>query len=211
MSITKLYHNQINPPTRYSATKLLILSFLTLTTSIIAITLAAEAIALFVALHPCCQCHCLLCCPPPLCHPPSLSPLPSPCRPCPLSHMLPLLVDCFFSSLLQMGGVLGNQLPLLFSRQWTCPTSTGHSPLMPFAFFVTNAGTPKTALGVGIDGIAYLNCGLGGEPTGEPTHGNLMAGKAGTRTSYYSSGGALVASRHPPLQHLAMVGCCVLC
>jgi hypothetical protein len=49
-----------------------------------------------------------------------------------------------------------------------------------------------------------------GEPTGEPTHGNLMVGKAGTRMSYHSSGGAPIASRRPSLQRLAMVGSCVL-
>ena len=38
-----------------------------------------------------------------------------------------------------------------------------------------------------------------------------MVDKAGTKTSYYSNDGALVASLHPPLQRLAMVGCCVLC
>jgi hypothetical protein len=45
---------------------------------------------------------------------------------------------------------------------------------------------------------------------GEPTCNNLMVGKAGTRTSNHSSGVALIASRHPPLQCLAMVGCCIL-
>ena len=34
-----------------------------------------------------------------------------------------------------------------------------------------------------------------------------MVDKAGTKRSYYSSGGALVASGRPPLQRLAMVGC----
>jgi hypothetical protein len=57
----------------------------------------------------------------------------------------------------------------------------------------------------------HLYCWLGGEPTGEPTRDDLMVDKAGTKMSYYSSGGALVASRRPPLQRLAMVGCCVLC
>jgi hypothetical protein len=38
-----------------------------------------------------------------------------------------------------------------------------------------------------------------------------MVGKAGTRMSYHSSGGAPIASRHPSLRRLAMVGCCVLC
>jgi hypothetical protein len=51
----------------------------------------------------------------------------------------------------------------------------------------------------------------GGEPTGEPACDDLMVDKAGTKTSYYSSGDALVASRCPPLQRLAMVGWCVLC
>jgi len=46
----------------------------------------------------------------------------------------------------------------------------------------------------------HLYCRLGSEPTGEPTHDDLMVDKAGTKTSYYSSGGALIASRHPPLQ-----------
>ncbi len=45
---------------------------------------------------------------------------------------------------------------------------------------------------------------------GEQTRGNLMVGEAGTRTSNHSSSVALIASRHPPLCHLAMVGCCVL-
>jgi len=57
----------------------------------------------------------------------------------------------------------------------------------------------------------HLYCRLGGKPTGEPTRDDLMVDKAGTKTSYYSSGGALVASRRLPLQCLAMVGCCVLC
>ncbi len=50
-----------------------------------------------------------------------------------------------------------------------------------------------------------------GEPTGGPTHGDLMVDKAGTRMSYHSSGGAPIASRRPSLRRLAMVGCCVLC
>ena len=78
---------------------------------------------------------------------------PSPFRPHPFRHMLPLLVNYFFH---------------LYGR-------------------------------------------LGGEPTGEPTRDDLMVDKAGTKTSYYSSGGALIASRRPPLQHLVMIGCCVLC
>ncbi len=45
---------------------------------------------------------------------------------------------------------------------------------------------------------------------GEPSRSNLMVGKAGTRTSNHSSGVALIASCHPPLQRLVMVGCCVL-
>jgi hypothetical protein len=45
---------------------------------------------------------------------------------------------------------------------------------------------------------------------GEPTRSNLMVGKAGTRTSNHSSSVALIASRHPPLQRLAMVGYCIL-
>jgi hypothetical protein len=57
----------------------------------------------------------------------------------------------------------------------------------------------------------HLYCRLGGEPTGVPTRDDLMVDNAGTKTSYYSSGGALVASRRPPLQRLVMVGCCVLC
>jgi hypothetical protein len=40
---------------------------------------------------------------------------------------------------------------------------------------------------------------------------DLLVDKAGTKTCYYSSGGALVASRRLPLQRFAMVGCCVLC
>ncbi len=50
-----------------------------------------------------------------------------------------------------------------------------------------------------------------GEPTGEPTRGDLMVGEAGTRMSYHSSGGALITSCHSLLRRLAMVGCCVLC
>jgi hypothetical protein len=50
-----------------------------------------------------------------------------------------------------------------------------------------------------------------GEPTGEPTRSDLMVGEAGTRMSYYSSGGAPIASRRPSLWRLVMVGCCVLC
>jgi hypothetical protein len=49
----------------------------------------------------------------------------------------------------------------------------------------------------------HLYCRLGGEPTGEPTRDDLMVEKAGTKMSNYSSGGALVASRRPPLQRLA--------
>jgi hypothetical protein len=40
---------------------------------------------------------------------------------------------------------------------------------------------------------------------------DLLVDKAGTKTCYYSSGCALVASRRLPLQRFAMVGCCVLC
>jgi hypothetical protein len=40
---------------------------------------------------------------------------------------------------------------------------------------------------------------------------DLLVDKAGTKTCYYSSGGALVASRRLPLQRFVMVGCCVLC
>jgi len=58
--------------------------------------------------------------------------------------------------------------------------------------------------------LFHLYCRLGGEPTGEPTRDDLIVDKAGTKTSYYSSGGALVASRRPPLQRLAVVGCCIL-
>jgi hypothetical protein len=50
-----------------------------------------------------------------------------------------------------------------------------------------------------------------GEPTGEPTRGSLMVSEAGTRMSYHSSGGALIASCRPLLRRLVMVGCCVLC
>jgi hypothetical protein len=50
-----------------------------------------------------------------------------------------------------------------------------------------------------------------GEPIGEQTCSNLMVGKAVTRMSYHSSGGALIASRRPLFRRLAMVGCCVLC
>jgi hypothetical protein len=45
---------------------------------------------------------------------------------------------------------------------------------------------------------------------GEPTRDSSMVGKAGTRMSNLSSGVALIASRHPPLRRLTMVGCCVL-
>jgi hypothetical protein len=40
---------------------------------------------------------------------------------------------------------------------------------------------------------------------------DLLVDKAGTKTCYYSSGGALVASHRLPLQRFAMVGCCVFC
>jgi hypothetical protein len=40
---------------------------------------------------------------------------------------------------------------------------------------------------------------------------DLLVDKSGTKTCYYSSGGALIASRRLPLQRFAMVGCCVLC
>jgi hypothetical protein len=40
---------------------------------------------------------------------------------------------------------------------------------------------------------------------------DLLVDKAGTKTCYYSSGGALVASCRLPLQRFAMVCCCVLC
>ena len=39
----------------------------------------------------------------------------------------------------------------------------------------------------------------------------VVVDKVGTRPTSYSSGGALVASRRPPLQRLAVVGCCILC
>jgi hypothetical protein len=79
-----------------------------------------------------------------------------------------------------------------------------------FTFLATNTGMPTTTPGIATDGITHLYCPLGGEPTGEPTHDDLMVGKAGTRTSYYSSGDALIANHRPPLQRLAMVDCCVL-
>ncbi len=65
-----------------------------LPTTLVDIALATEAIALFVELHPCRQHHHPLHPPCPLHHPPPLSP---PCRPQPFQHMLPLLVDCFFT------------------------------------------------------------------------------------------------------------------
>jgi hypothetical protein len=40
---------------------------------------------------------------------------------------------------------------------------------------------------------------------------DLLVDKAGTKACYYTSGGALVASRRLPLQRFSMVGCCVLC
>jgi hypothetical protein len=80
-----------------------------------------------------------------------------------------------------------------------------------FAFFANNAGAPTAALGIGADGITHLYCWLSSEPTSAPTRDNSMVGEAGTRTSYYSSGGAPITSHHPPLQRLAMVGCCDLC
>ncbi len=64
--------------------------------TLVAIALATKAIALFIALHPCCQCHHLLHPPHPLSHTSPLSPPPSPCRPHPFCHMLQLLVDCVF-------------------------------------------------------------------------------------------------------------------
>jgi hypothetical protein len=57
----------------------------------------------------------------------------------------------------------------------------------------------------------HLYCRLGGEPIDEPSHDDLMVDKAGTKTSYYSSEGTLVASLRPSLQRLTMVGCCDLC
>jgi hypothetical protein len=65
---------------------------------------------------------------------PLLMLLPLLCRPCPLHHMVPLLVDCCFSSLPWTGGVLGHHLPLLFSGQRTRPTLLEHSPSMPSPF-----------------------------------------------------------------------------
>jgi len=62
-----------------------------------------------------------------------------------------------------------------------------------------------------VDCFFHLYCRLGSEPKGEPTRDDLMVDKAGTKTSYYLSGGALIASRRSPLQRLAMVGCCILC
>jgi hypothetical protein len=41
---------------------------------------------------------------------------------------------------------------------------------------------------------------LAGRVQDEPTYGNLMVCKAGTRKSYHSSSGAILASCHPPLQ-----------
>jgi hypothetical protein len=55
--------------------------------------------------------------------------------------------------------------------------------------------------------LFHLYCRLGGEPTSEPTRDDLMVEKAGTKTSYYSSGGALVASRRPQLRRSACVFC----
>ncbi len=185
-------------------------------TTLVAITLAAVAIALFVAHHPCCRRH-GLCRPHPLCRlAPSLpSPLPLPslpslslpspsaaCSRClssptivvvwsprrhPLaSHrppsLLPLLVDC-------------HDYPMLPNARDPSGGGQGGHIEEPIKSALLLAG----------------QC-VHGEPTGEPTRGNLMVvGEAGTRMSYHSSGGAPIASHRPSLRHLAMVGCCVLC
>ncbi len=129
---------------------------------------------------------------------PPLSPSPLPCRPLPLHRLPP-------SSL--------SPLPL--------PPSP--LPSMTPAILVTIAIAHGVAFAVSRDSPAERGGGTHRRAHqitfivgrrcvhGEPTHSDEMVSKAGTRTSYHSRGGALIASRHPPLQRLAMVGCCILC
>jgi hypothetical protein len=83
-------------------------------------------------------------------------------------HMLPLLVDCYFSSLLQTGGFWAIIRPSYLADSRLVNVA-GALSFDAFALFANNAGVPMTALGIGADGIAHLYCQLGGEPTGEPT------------------------------------------
>jgi hypothetical protein len=105
----------------------------------------------------------------------------------------------FFISPVDWGGLEPSFAPPI---QRTADSSNvkGVQSFDAIAFFATNAGAPMTAPGIVADGITHLYHRLGGEPTGEQLRNNLMVGKAETRTSYYSRGGALIASHSLPLQ-----------
>ncbi len=112
----------------------------------------------------CRQSHCSLRCTPPLLSTlsPSTLPLPShlplPCCPCPLRHMLPLLVDCCFLD----GGGLGPSFAHLIQQTMDSSNVTGSLSFNAFAFFATNLGAPTNAPGVGADRISHLYYWLGG-------------------------------------------------
>jgi hypothetical protein len=165
--------------------------------ALVADAMARAALAPFVDRHPHCHHH-------------------RPCHPCPLCHChhnLPhALVVCCRPPSWSCGHLVDALLPatarLCRSRCWLI--------VMIIQRFQMQGVHQRGGHGGHIEEpvkSALLSAGwcVHGEPTGEPPRGNLMVGKAGTRMSYHSNGGALIASCRPTLRRLAMVGCCVLC
>jgi hypothetical protein len=159
--------------------------------------MARVALALFVDRYPHCRHHC-------------------PCHPCPLRcchhHPPHTLVVCRCPLSWSCGCLVNALSPAIAclhcSRCWLivmiiqCFQNQG----------IHQQGGQRRHIGEPVKSALLLAgwC-IHGELTSEPTCGDLMVGEAGTRISYHSSGGALLAGHHPSLQALAMVGCCVLC
>ncbi len=183
--------------------------------TLVAMALAAVTIALFVAHHPRRQRHgpCPprpLCCPPPSL--PSLLPLPS------LPSLLLPSPSAACSHHLSLPTIM-----VVWSPR-RCSLASHHPPLLPLSHvdchdypMLPNSRDPSAegAGGHTREPVKSASSSAGrcihGEPTDESNCGDLMVGKAGTRMSYHSSSGVLIASRRPLLRRLAMVGCCVLC
>jgi hypothetical protein len=176
--------------------------------TLVAIALAAVAIALFVARHPRRQRH-------------------GPCRPCPLCQLAPSLpspspLPSLPSSLLPSPSAarprcLSSPTVVVVWSPRQCPLASHYLSLLLLSLvdchdypMLPNTRDPSAGGARGTHRRAP-QISVYGEPTSEPTRGNLMVGEAGTRMSYHSSGGALIASCHPSLRCLTMVGCCVLC
>jgi hypothetical protein len=184
--------------------------------ALVAIALATIAIALlYAARHPRCQRH-GPCRPCPLCQPVSslLSPSPLPSLPS-LSLPSPSIAR---SHCLLLPTAVVVWSPRQCSLTSHCPLSLllllvdcHDYPMLPKSRD-PSAGGQGRHIGEPVESALSLagQC-IHGEPTGEPTRGDLMVGKAGTRMPYHSSGSTLIANRRPSLRRLATVGYCVLC